>query len=242
MKISLAQIQSLKGNVVANVATHKKMIDLAIAHQADAIFFPELSLTGYEPELAKELAATQDDLLFDEFQQLSNSFHITIGLGIPTRSNDGIKISMIIIQPDQPKQTYSKQQLHSDELPFFVQGKEQLILNIENTKIAPAICYESVQVNHFENAFQLRAELYLASVAKPHLALSDAYQHFSSMAKKYSIPVCVANSIGFCDHFLSAGMSSVWSKNGHLIGQLNDQNEGLIIFDIESEEVLVITL
>ncbi|HMQ05999.1 MAG TPA: carbon-nitrogen hydrolase family protein [Saprospiraceae bacterium] len=239
MKVSIAQIRSFKGNVMANVATHKRMINLAIAHQADVVFFPELSISGYEPELAKELATTQDDLLFDEFQHLSDSFQVTIAAGIPTHSHEGIKISMIILQPTQPRQTYSKQKLHSDELPFFVPGKEQLILKVKNKKIAPAICFESLQNNHFENAIQLGADIYLASVAKPHHTLSVAFQHYSSMAKKFSIPVCMVNSIGFCDHFLSAGMSSLWSKNGLLLGQLGDQNEGLIIFDTDSEEAVV---
>ena len=120
MKISVAQIRPVKGDVSANIETHKKMIALAVSYKADSIFFPELSVTGYEPELAQHLATDQADQKFDDFQEISNSRNITIGLGVPTKTNSGIKISMIIFQPDSPRQTYSKQQLHSDEFPYFI--------------------------------------------------------------------------------------------------------------------------
>jgi len=113
--------------------------------KANAIFFPELSLTSYEPELAKKLATNQEDPRLDEFQTISNASNITIGLGIPTKGNSGIHISMILFQPGLPRQTYSKQQLHTDELPYFIKGENQTIIMVDNKKIAPAICHESLQ-------------------------------------------------------------------------------------------------
>jgi apolipoprotein N-acyltransferase len=44
---------------------------------------------------------------------------------------------------------------------------EQVIIKTNDTNIAPAICYESLQPIHIENAFKLGADVYLASVAKP---------------------------------------------------------------------------
>jgi predicted amidohydrolase len=54
MKIAVAQTRPIKGDISTNIKTHKKLIDLAISYKVDTIFFPELSITGYEPELAKE--------------------------------------------------------------------------------------------------------------------------------------------------------------------------------------------
>ena len=45
----------------------------------------------------------------------------------------------------------------------------------------------------------------------------------------------MSNSIGFCDNFLSVGQSAIWNKNGELINQLDDKNEGLLIFDTKLE-------
>ncbi|MFZ4455287.1 MAG: carbon-nitrogen hydrolase family protein [Bacteroidales bacterium] len=238
MKIAVAQTRSIKGDISTNIKTHKKLIDLAISYKVDTIFFPELSITGYEPELAKELVTNQDDKEFDNFQEISNKNRITIGLGMPTKSNSGIKISMIIFQPDTPRQTYSKQKLHSEESPYFVNGEEQIILTIDNKKIAPAICYESLQTDHSDNAKKLGADIYVASVAKSQNGINKAMTHYPAVAKKFSIPVLMSNCVGFCDNFESVGQSSVWTKQGNLVGQLDDKNEGILIFDTETEKII----
>ncbi len=136
MKISIAQIRPIKGDISANIEKHIDIAKLASSSNAKAVFFPELSLTGYEPELAENLATTQDEIRLDVLQYLSDEKEITIGIGLPTKTKTGILISMVIFQPNLPRQTYSKQQLHSDELPFFEKGNKQLILNIGNVNMA----------------------------------------------------------------------------------------------------------
>jgi predicted amidohydrolase len=237
MKICIAQTSSIKGNIAVNIDLHLRFIHLAIKHDAEAIFFPELSLTGYEPELAKELATSENDPRLEVFQQLCDKNEIIIGLGLPTILGSKIRISMIIFAPNKPRQVYSKQILHSDEFPYFEEGNEQLIIKTKSTKIAPAICYESLQLNHSEKAFKLGANLYLASVAKPAIGVQKAFEHYPLIAKQYEMPVLMANSVGFCDIFLSFGQSSVWNKKGELLGQLDDKSEGILVFDTETEEI-----
>ncbi|MES2797219.1 MAG: carbon-nitrogen hydrolase family protein [Bacteroidota bacterium] len=242
MKISIAQIRPIKGNVSANIEAHKNFIDFALTSNAEAIFFPELSLTGYEPELANELATNQNDNRLDTFQQISDNHKIIIGLGLPTKIESKIRISMIIFEPNKPRQTYSKQQLHSDELPYFENGFAQVVINKDDKKIAPAICYESLQPTHAENALKLGADIYLASVAKSENGIKKAFKHYPTVAKQYAMPVLMANCVGFCDNFLSGGQSSVWTKKGNLVGQLDDKTEGILIFDSETEEVTEIII
>ena len=239
MKICIAQTKPIKGNVSANIEAHKLFIEHALTLNAEAIFFSELSLTGYEPALAKELATTENDIRLDIFQHISNHSNIIIGLGLPTKNESNIRISMIIFQPNKPKEIYSKQQLHSDEFTYFESGIEQLIINSNATKIAPSICYESLQPSHVENANKLGANVYLASVAKPAKGLEKAFKHFSEIAKQYEIPVLMVNSVGFCDNFMSVGISAVWTKEGELVGQLDDKTEGILFFDTETEEVII---
>lgn len=238
MKICIAQTAPIKGNVSANIEAHNRFIDLALTFNAEAIFFPELSLTGYEPELAKKLASNQNDHRLDIFQQISDDNKIIIGLGLPTETESQIRISMIIFEPNKPRQTYSKQQLHSDEYPYFEKGVGQEIIKIANRHIAPAICYESLQPTHAENAFKLGADVYLASVAKSANGIEKAYDHYPRVAKQYRMPVLMSNCVGFCDNFLSIGKSAVWTKEGEIIGQLDDLTEGILIFDTETEEIV----
>jgi predicted amidohydrolase len=237
MKICIAQIKPIKGNVSANIEAHSRFIERALALNANAIFFPELSLTGYEPELALKLATNQNDPRLDVFQETSDQYKIIIGLGLPTRSESNIRISMVIFEPNKPRQTYSKQLLHSDEFPFFENGVGQVIIKTKDKNIAPAICYESLQSSHSENAFKLGANVYLASVAKPENGLVKAFDHYPKIAKQYSMPVLMSNSVGFCDNFLSVGNSAVWTKEGKLVGQLDNKTEGILIFDTETDAI-----
>lgn len=84
MNIAIAQIKPVKGDIPANIEKHITFINLATVLKADSIFFPELSLTGYEPELSKNLAVDINDNRFDEFQELSDLKSIAIGVGVPT--------------------------------------------------------------------------------------------------------------------------------------------------------------
>jgi len=237
MKICIAQTKPIKGNVSANIEAHTNFIELALALNAEAIFFPELSLTGYEPELAQKLATNQNDNRLDIFQETSDKNNIIIGLGLPTVNESQIRISMIIFEANKPRQTYSKQQLHSDEFPYFENGVGQVIIKTKDKNIAPAICYESLQPTHIENAFNLGADVYLASVAKPENGVKNAFDLYPSIAKQYAMPVLMANCVGFCDNFLSVGKCSIWTKEGELVGQLDDKTEGILIFDTETEVI-----
>lgn len=242
MKICAAQTRPVKGDVQSNIDNHKKLIDLAVSNGADTIIFPELSITGYEPELAKDLATDEDDGRFDDFQKISDAKRITIGIGVPLKEATGILISMIIFQPHKAKQTYSKKYLHSDEEPFFVSGQSSSCLIGNKTEIALAICYEISIPEHAQNAVKCGAKIYLASVAKTEDGVHKAVERLSDIASKYSMPVLMSNCVGRCDNFESAGKSSVWNDKGLLIGQLDDTNEGIIVFDIETRKTIKKTI
>jgi predicted amidohydrolase len=242
MKVCLAQIQPVKGDIETNIQKHQKAIALGLENQAEAIFFPELSLTGYEPELAKDLAINLEDTRLDIFQQIADNQSIIIGVGAPTPSINGVLISMLIFQPQQARQIYSKQHLHSDELPYFVEGNKQVILSAENIQIALAICYESLLPPHSENAHRLGANLYLASVAKSANGVQKARKHYPLVAQKFGMWVLMVNCVGYYDNFLSTGTTSAWNSEGDLVGQLNEDSEGLMLIDLESESVIGLDL
>lgn len=86
MKICASQTRPVKGDIESNIINHKKVINVAVSCKADIIIFPELSLTGYEPELSKELAIDEDDRRLEVFQTISDTKQIIIGVGIPTKN------------------------------------------------------------------------------------------------------------------------------------------------------------
>ncbi|NBA86534.1 carbon-nitrogen hydrolase family protein [Emticicia sp. CRIBPO] len=242
MKICVAQTRSLKGDILKNIENHLRFIELAIAFRADLIVFPELSLTGYEPELAGKLASDVDDARLRVFQEISDKNQVTVCVGMPVKSSGGIRIGMIIFQPDQDRLVYAKQYLHADELPYFVPGEKSVHLNIRDTKIALVICYELSVPEHSENAFKNGADVYLTSVAKTADGVEKAEKSLSQIAESYSMITLMSNSIGPSDNFIGAGKSAVWHKNGELAGQLSSAEEGLLIFDTETQELIQKTI
>jgi predicted amidohydrolase len=243
MKICVTQTRPVKGDIQANIVNHKKLIELAIADKPDLIIFPELSLTGYEPKLAKELATDKDDTRFNDLQTISDNNHVTIGVGMPIKAETGVLIGMIIFQPNKPRDVYCKQHLHADEYPFFIEGTAQVFLNEESkNKTALAICYELSVAEHSFNAFNHGAANYVASVAKTADGIEKAGKTLTDIAKKYSMTVFMSNCIGPCDDFESAGRTSVWNNQGVLVGQLNDKSEGVLIFDPGTNEMIEVLL
>jgi predicted amidohydrolase len=238
MKICVAQTKPVKGDIQSNIINHKKLIALAVSYKADTIIFPELSLTGYEPELAKELAVDKDDSRLNDLQSISDTNELTIGVGVPIKNNSGINIGMVIFQSNKERQVYYKKYLHADEEPYFVSGQNTIGLIGSKPNIAFAICYEIFIPEHSENTFKIGAEIYIASVAKTINGVERAVTTLSGIANKYSMTVLMSNCIGHCDNFESAGKSSVWNNKGVLLGQLNGTNEGILIFDTDTEEVI----
>jgi len=235
MKIGIAQIKPVKGNIEKNIEIHIEIIGLASNASADAIFFSELSITSYEPVLANDLKIEQNDKRLKVFQQISDLKKIVIGIGAPLKVKNFIHIAMLIFQPSKPVLTYSKQILHNDEKTYFVEGDNHMVFEFGKHKIAPAICYESLQMEHLKNSIQQGADIYIASVAKSQKGIDKAQAYFPIAAKEYSIPILMSNCIGKCDNFESAGQSAVWDMDGNKIDQLSDSEEGILIFDTENK-------
>lgn len=234
MKIALAQTRPVKGNIAQNIDKHLMMIEAAVSNGAEAIFFPELSITGYEPGLAKVLSISPGDERLNVFQDNSDKTGIIIGVGVPVIQDTGTSISMVIFQPHQPRQLYSKQYLHSDEFPFFISGEN--ISSLMSHSIALAICYEISIPEHSKIAFSNGAKIYIASVAKTAEGMAKANVTLPAMAKDYHIMVLLSNCVGPSDNFISAGQSAAWDDTGELLRQLDNSNEGILIVDTKTKE------
>ena len=239
MILTVAQTHPHKGDILKNIKQHKRLIDIAVSYNADTIIFPELSLTGYEPELAKTLAMSASDKQLDCFQDISNAKNITIGVGIPINTEGAICISMVLFKPNKSRQVYFKKYLHSSEMPFFVGGQNETTF-IEGTKTALAICYELSVPQHAEDASKNGAEYYIASVVED--TIDKAIVKLSATAAKYKMTVLMANAVGQTGTYLCDGKSSVWDNEGKLLGQLDTTHEGVLVFNTETKKIVRVML
>lgn len=238
MKIAAVQLKPRAGEVAANTERHLMFIELAASQGAQLILFPELSLTGYEPKLAAALAMTPDAPSLDPLQACCDRLDVLIGVGAPLRVGAQVRIGMVWIRPKRSRLSYTKQLLHADELPYFSGGDDQLVLELGGRKLAPAICYESLQPGHAAWAAKLGAGVYLASVAKPAHAMVKAMRHYPVVASQHQMFVIMSNCVGPCDDFISVGGAAAWGPSGQALGQLDGESEGVLVVDLERGEAI----
>ena len=236
MLLCAAQIQSCKGNLRLNIRRHLAFVETAVAQQVEYIFFPELSLTGYEPSICEELAYDPHNLELDCFQELSNSHYIHTALGLPVSYHGGVSIAMSCFLPHFPPKTYIKEFLHPDEEAYFVSGRiHDGILGSSQT-IAMGICYEISVEKHLEQVLLQNPHTYMSSVAKDASGVQVAHKRLGDIAQKHQVFTGMANSVGPSEDFKSAGGSAFWNPQGELLGRLNASSEGLLILDTETQE------
>ena len=235
MRLAVAQTRPVAGDVVLNLERHGEFVSRAARAAATLILFPELSLTGYEPTLARDFALTPKDSRLDIFQEMSDAHGMIIGVGVPLVAEPLPQIGLVLFQPAQERLIYAKRYLHEDELPYFVPGTRQVTITHEGQILAPAICYESLLSEHAEQAAVANAHVYLASVAKPEGGVRKAYEHYPVIAREHRMNVVMANSLGPSDTFVCAGESGAWTSDGSLVGKLDSHREGLLLFDSDMQ-------
>lgn len=240
MIIAIAQLDSIAGDIHANLSAHQQMIAKAAAQGAALVVFSELSLTGYEPTLAEALAISPHDARLDTLQMQADALAVSIAVGVPIRHDSRVYIGMLIFCPHLPRQVYTKQYLHPDEQPFFAGGMISDLFWLNGQGVAPAICYEIFVPQHAQIAHEHQATVYMASVAKSTTGVAKAHQRLAEVARTYQMVVVMANAVGNNDNFVSAGQSAIWNCRGELIIQLNAQEQGILAYDTEDDTAWVL--
>ena len=232
MKIALAQLKSESGNVEANIKKHLNFIAKAAKVEADIIVFPELSLTNYEPGLAKDLAFEKNDTRLGIFKEYSTKYRMMILLGLPLKLDHDLHIAMAIFQPEKEIQFYCKQYLHEDEVAFFQPKKNASIIQFQQKTIKLAICYEISVDEHLEDLNSAKPDLFIASVAKHKKGLENAQNRLQYISVTHKIPVLLVNNTGMADGMECCGNSFAFNPSAEKIAQLN-ADESLLIINLE---------
>lgn len=230
MKIALAQTRPEKGDILANLQDHLHWIQQASDLEADLILFPELSLTGYEPTLAKKLAASITDQRLQSLADFACNHRMIIGAGLPIQTAEGIQIGLVLFYPEGKRDLYGKHFLHADEEPYFVPGAPFSKLLPKQTALA--IYYELSVEAHTQRALDMGAKVYLASVAKTTSGMEKSSIRLQALAQKHQIHTLIVNSVGPSDNFIGAGGSAAWNPKGELVGQLSATEPGLLVVEV----------
>ncbi|MCG9633367.1 carbon-nitrogen hydrolase family protein [Vibrio sp. Isolate30] len=237
--ISLPQVPVMKGDVSANLKHHISAIEISSQHNADVVVFPELSLTGYEPELAAELAFDPEPSAFKELSQAAITHHVIVIAGCPLKSSETSKptIGSVICFPDGRVEFYSKQYLHSGEEVFCSRGEQDYYFQLNGNQIALAICADFIEPLHSTRAKAMGADVYLVSALISEMGFAPDSKLLSDIASTHKFPVLLSNHISVTGGWDTCGKNSIWGVNGNRVMLSNTKEECVVLCTIDNGRI-----
>ena len=228
--MAAAQSRSVAGDISANVQRHLRYMELASERGVGFLLFPELSLTGYEPALASELAMTEDDSRLQPLRDMALKTGITTAVGAPVRSFNGeLLIAAFIFHGNGAQSVQSKQHLHGGEESVFAPGAGGVPIDIGGERLSLAICADFSHARHAHQAAQAGATVYVVSA----LISGTGYGHDASVLKGYArqhrMAVLMANYAGMTGGWSSGGRSALWNEHGETEAEIPNAEEGLLV-------------
>ena len=229
-RIAATQIASVPGNVDRNVAVHAAAIAAAAQYDISALVFPELSLTGYEPELADGLAMTTDDDRLRPLLVLARQHRIDVVVGAPLRNETGQPfLGAILIRANAAASTYRKMHLGTSERPFFAPGDAPLAFPVSGHTVGIAICADSSRATHPQGYADLGADVYAAGVFLNAEWYETDVPRLGDHAARGRMLVLMANHAASVGTRVSVGKSAVWAPGGSMLAQAEGTEDALVI-------------
>src|SRR5476651_2482890 len=231
MIIAAAQLRCAAGDIENNIQRHLQTAEQAALHNVDFLLFPELSLTGYEPQLADQLAITLQDPRLAGLRESAIKHQMTLVCGAPLRSSDAdaLYIGAIVFAPDGTLYSYTKQHLHGPEAAIFTAGQGGPLIQVQQHQIGLAICADILSETHPQHAADCGATVYAAGV----LISKKSYPLESGMlqryAEKHRMVVMLANHCAPTGGWEPAGQSAIWDESGRLIVTASEGDDALAI-------------
>lgn len=241
---SLAAAQTIPrgGDVDANLAEHLRIARVAAEEGAQLVVFPELSLTGYELDLAEKLAFAPRDPRLEPLADAAAAFALTLVVGAPVRVDGRLQLGAFIVAPNGGVGLYTKHHLGAfpasanpggpvppAEASVFSPGALDPLIPLGDHQAAVAICADTGRASHSQRAADRGADTYLASMFVIPADLASDVRNLGTYAVRHSMAVALANFGGPTGGLPSAGSSAIWSPAGEVVAQLGPEGAGVVV-------------
>lgn len=225
MKVALAQINAIVGDIAGNAdkiiaaATHAKLAGAGI------LIVPELALSGYSPE----------DLLFrDDFYDqidraiqrlLAYSHGISLVIGHPAKLNKHRYNAAAVLREGAVLATYHKHSLPNhnvfDEVRYFTPGTSACVFEQEGIRFGINICADVWHAAAPRCAAEANADVLLVLNASPYHVgkQEERYAVVRERIRETDMSVLYCNLVGGQDELVFDGGSFAMDANGKLTHQ-----------------------
>ncbi|HZY56892.1 MAG TPA: NAD+ synthase, partial [Rubrobacteraceae bacterium] len=247
MKIALAQIDTVVGDVWGNVEKAAEALDRAVEGGAELVAFPELTITGYPPEdLLLRPSFIRDNLkALGEFAgKVPEGVAVAIGFA---DLNGDLYNACAVVSDGEILHRYYKHFLPNysvfDENRYFRGGEDAPpILRIGHTLVGLSICEDIwYPAGPARDQAIGGAGVLLNINASPYHRLKGAARErmLAVRADDYGCYVVWCNLVGGQDELVFDGRSSVFDPEGRLIARAKQFEEDLLFVDVYPEESLI---
>lgn len=255
MKIAMAQLNPLVGDLQGNAAKIRQASEKARKLGADLVLFSELVLTGYPPlDLLERRAFIQANLTArDQLIQDIQGIALLFGYVAENPSPEGPRLqNAAVLARDgrilgEFRKTLLPQYDVFDECRYFAPGSPAAPVLYQGLRLGVTLCEDAWNTGHVTPANRYAADP-VAAIA-PHcdilLNLSASPFHvdkgilrdrlFSGIAKQYSLPVLEVNQAGANDTLVFDGLSTAYDARGEILARAAAFEEDLVLVDMEKK-------
>lgn len=245
IRVAVAQLNTVVGDVSGNAAKVADAIDTARALKCEVIALPELCVTGYPPEDLLLSDAFIDANLAATDELISGTCDIVAAIGYVDRaasaegSTPSLYNAAAIAADGALVATHHKWHLPNygvfDERRYFQPGNSCHVIDIAGIKVGFSICEDIwVQPGPADMQCAAGADVVVCLNASPYeLGKLDArIELMRACATRYSAAGVYVNQVGGQDELVFDGASFVIAPNGELHAMAPQWQESVAAFDV----------
>ena len=251
-KLALAQINTMLGDVQANLQKHLDWIDQAIAQGTDLLIFPELSMTGYllqdmVPQVA--LRPNSQDPVFSKLLEASQKLDLVVGF-VQEDERNRFFIASAYLSKGQVLHIHQKIYLPTyglfDEGRFFAWGDSVRAFDTRFGRFGMLVCEDFWHASVPYLLWQDGADVLIFCSASPGRGLSNEplvdsarwVDHINrAYASLFTTFVAHTNRVGYEDGLHFWGGAMVYDPNGNVIARAPQFEETLLYCEIDLNQL-----
>jgi NAD+ synthase (glutamine-hydrolysing) len=244
MRIALAQINSVVGDLPGNRELILSRMNEAKQADADIVLFPELAVTGYPPEdlLLRPGFVRAAEASLAEIAHEARGIVAVVGSPIFDRD---LYNAAAICAAGEIKNVVKKRFLPNygvfDEFRYFAPGGELTLFEHGDTLIGVTICEDMWQPGPPATDLALAGAQLLDNItASPFHLLRDREREemFRTRARDNAAYIAFCNTVGGQDELIFDGHSLVIDDEGVVLARANGFEETLLVIDIDASSVV----
>jgi len=237
MRVALAQINTVVGDIAGNAERIIRAVGEADAAGADITLFPELALTGYPPEdlLAKEHFVSEN---LDALEAVAQACSARTLIGFVDRVDAALFNAVALCGEGRVLRVYHKQLLPNygvfDEERYFEAGDTPDIFDLDGASCASTICEDIWLPGPAAEAADAGASVIFNVSASPFHAGKghEREEMLRERARDNGVWLAYCNLVGGQDELVFDGRSLVVSPDGVVVARGAAFAEDLVIADI----------